>query len=326
MSIAKITKIINWWDDWQQYFENPLKDYDNIHKDDIKYIYWEKRWSYIRHVPDNYSYPNTIWYALMRSFNCQARCIYCYLQSYYKSWDIVSFTNIEDYISFLNKFIIEFKKKHWDNKWLVFYDWDFQDSLGYFGLQKNIEQLNKIIDLIEQFDNVFLEIRTKNLIIENWELKIGNYKKLKISDRVIYAITFSPQDIIEKYEIWASNLDIRIEFWKYIISRWWLIWIRIDPIIFNEDNIDFCIKKYNNLIEKLKQKFQEKNIVNWSIWILRLKEDLYKQLRRNKSDIINNLSLEWWFWRYKKQDREKIYSEIKSVINSNNFFVCMDDI
>jgi len=68
-------------------------------------------------------------------------------------------------------------------------------------LQQNIEQLNKIIDLIEKFDNVFLEIRTKNLIIENGKLRIDSYDKLKISDKVIYAITFSPQDIIEKYEL-----------------------------------------------------------------------------------------------------------------------------
>lgn len=326
MAISKITKIINWWDNWQQYFENPVTDYDNIFKENVRYINGIKKWSYIRHVPDNYSYPGTIGYALMRSFNCQARCIYCYLQSYFKSWDIVSFINIDDYIFFLERFIIEFKKKYWNEKWIVFYDWDFQDSLWYYGLQQNIEQLNKIIDLIEKFDNVFLEIRTKNLIIENGKLRIDSYDKLKISDKVIYAITFSPQDIIEKYELWASNLDIRILFWKYIISRWWMIWIRIDPIIFNEDNIDFYVKKYNNLIIKLKQNFGEENIYNWSIWILRFKDDLYKQLKKNQSDIVVNLSMESGFWRYKKEIRQKIYLEIKNSINSDRFFVCMDDI
>jgi hypothetical protein len=65
-------------------------------------------------------------------------------------------------------------------------------------LNDNIIQLNEIIKLIDSYDNVSLEIRTKNIIDKN-EFEL--YDNLIISDKVVYGITFSPQDIIEKYEI-----------------------------------------------------------------------------------------------------------------------------
>ncbi len=316
---ANIYKILDLWENREEYFENPIYDYNNISKEKIKIIYWTKKWNYIRHVPDNYTYPWTIWYALMRSFNCQSRCLYCYLQSYFKSSDIVSFKNIEDYILFLDKFIKRFKHKYWNDKWLVFFDWDFQDSLWYYWLNDNIIQLNEIIKLIDSYDNVSLEIRTKNIIDKN-EFEL--YDNLIISDKVVYGITFSPQDIIEKYEIWTSDLYIRMNFAKYITNKWWKIWVRIDPIILYENEI--LLEKYKKLIDDIKLNIKS-DVYNWSVWLLRLKDSLYKKLKKSNNDIINNLELDWDFWKYPKKIRNFVYNDMKVVIDSNNFFICMDD-
>lgn len=333
MSITKISKIFN-SSSWEEYFENPMQEYNNLHKDSINLIYWNKLWSYIKHVPDNYNAPWTQGYALMRWLNCQAKCNYCYLQTYFKSPDMVRFQNIDDYLNFLEQFIIRFKQEYWNDKVLFFYDWDFQDSLGYFWIKENIDQINKLQLLFSKFDNVYLEIRTKCILV-NWELKIENwnyiswfdiYKDLLITKSLITAITFWPQELINKYEPWTASLETRIEFAKYISSRWWQIWVRVDPIILDTDNIDFCINLYITQVEKLKENIKESSIYNWSIWILRIKDFLYKNLKKNRSNLINNLYLDDGFRKYKKDVREHTYKMISQAISSNKLFVCMDTI
>lgn len=316
--IAKIQKIIN-TNSREEYFENPTQDYFNPEKNQINLIYWKKRGSFIRHVPLHYWPQDSIWYALIRGYNCQAKCHYCYLQTYFKSSDLVKFNNIQDYIKFLEKFIKKFQKKYWTKQKLFLYDGDFYDSLWHALLKENISEINKIISLISKFDNVFFEIRTK-ATIQN-----ANYEKLKISDKVIYAITFSPQDIIKKYEIWTWNFEQRLDFAKKISQRWWKVWIRIDPIIIDE-NIDFSLDNYVKMIKKIKNNFTWEEIHSWAIGVLRIKKMLYKKLSKSKSSIINNLIEENWFYTYPDDIRQNIYKKILKEIDSKNVYICMDTI
>lgn len=315
--ISKISKIIKIDQNREEYFENPTQNYFNPEKSQVKLIYWYKKWSFIRHVPDHYWPQDSFGYALIRWYNCQASCHYCYLQSYFKSPDLVKFTNIDDYILFLEQFIIEFKKKNWNEKKIYFYDWDFYDSFGYALLDENINDINKIIDLIEKYENVFLEIRTKATI------KSISYAKLKISNKVIYAITFSPQNIIESYEPGTWNLEDRTLFAKYIQNNWWKIGVRIDPIIIDKE-LNISLEKYFEMITIIKQLVLEKNIANWAIWVLRIKENLYKKLNKIHSNITNNLELIDWFYTYPKNWKQTIYKQIIEKVDNNNLYICMD--
>jgi spore photoproduct lyase len=274
-------------------------------------------WSFLKHVPDNYTYPDSIWYALIRWLNCQWKCSYCYLQSYYKSPDLVKYSNFSDFIFFLEKFIIKFIEKYWINKKLVLFDWDFYDSFWFFWLKNSIDEINQIINLIEKFNNVYLEIRSKCII--NWDFEI-NYWDLKISNKVIYAVTFSPKKIIDKYENWTSSLITRIDYWNYIIQKWWKIWIRIDPIIFDEHNLYDTISIYSVLNTLLIQQFNW-NYYNFSVWVLRLKDSLYKKLLKSNSTLVSNLQLDNWFYRYNENIRNKLYN---IFLQNDNMFICMD--
>jgi len=312
---------INVWENREKYFENPNSDYFNPSKSNIRILEAIKKWNFIRPTPDHYWPPDTDWFAIIRWYNCIWACHYCYLQSYFKSSDIVNFANIDDYIIYLWDFIKKYKKDN--NKKLFFYDWDFQDSFWYLDNEQNIKNLNKFIDLVDSFDDVFLELRTKCIIPNISE----SYKNLKIWKNTIYAITFSPDYIIENYEPKTANLQIRIDFAKYIISKWWKIWIRIDPFVFDQSNLDDSIKIYKKMIWQIQKNISISHIANIGIWTLRIKDILYKNLKKTQNKITNNLELELDFWKYKKEDRKKIYDFLKKEFAKiEEIYICMDDI
>ena len=338
--LAKIEKFI-FTDEWEMYFENPIQDYYNITKEKIRLIISSKRLGFLRHVPDNYTPKWVIWYWLIRWYNCQWRCHYCYLQSYFKSPDMVKFFNIEDYLNFLEKFLEEFFKKY-PNKKIILYDWDFQDSLGLVYLKKNIYFLEKILQVIKKCnDKVKLEIRTKQIvkeIPEDWNQMIsedcenkgferlyGKIFKKNYINNLIVAITFSPQAIITKYEWWTSDLKTRIDFARYVQKKWFKVWIRIDPVILDDKNdIYKSVNLYLNLIDKLKANLNLDLVEDRSIWLLRLKKNLYKKYKN--TDLVNNLTdYEKWFYRYPESIRKKVYKTLLEKIDWKSY-ICMDDL
>lgn len=338
--VSIISNIIELGDRWEEYFENPVSDYFNIDKNSVRVLFWNKNWAILKHVPDHYGPEWSIGYALIRWINCQARCHYCYLQSYFKSPDIIRFVNIDQICDFVDRFLDRFMREHSSDKQVYIYDGDYQDSLGFFGIKENIDQLNQLIWVIEKYKNVLFEIRTKAIIKEKCKDRfnksinvkdIGSdtyiskiYDKLTISDKLIYAITFSPQDIIDKYEQGTSSFFDRLDFAKYINAKWWKIWVRIDPIILDGNNIDFCLEKYINMVWMIQDVVNEFNIQNWSLWLLRLKDDLFKKLRSRWSWLVCGMIKDWGFWRYPEKFRNYVYDKIKTEIKSNNIYICMD--
>lgn len=315
--VSQIDKVLK-VDYREEYFENPICDYFNPQKENIKCIISKKNWSFIRHVPDNYWPSSTFGYAILRWMNCQARCHYCYLQSYFKSWDMVRFENINEYISFLEKFIETFIDVHSNKDKIILYDGDFYDSFWYFDLKNSIAQINKLIQLIENYENVYLDIRTKCLV-DNFK----QYDELLISNKVAYWITFSPQSVIDKYEWGSSDLSLRLKFAKYLVDRWANIGVRMDPIIIDNDYNE-AYEEYSYLINTIQNNIGEDNIVDWSMWFLRIKSSLYKKLRKSKSILINNLIENKWFWSYEDNIKSSIISDLKNIIKWK-VYLCMSD-
>ncbi|MEF2176037.1 MAG: hypothetical protein V3575_06175 [Candidatus Absconditabacteria bacterium] len=299
-NITNLCKIFQ-VDNRQEYFENPIQNYFNDTKESIRYIKSYKKGKFLRQVPLNYSPDGTVGYALIRGMNCQAKCHYCYLQTYFKSPDIVRFVNIQDYLDFLDEFIQKFQITYPDKK-LIFYDGDFYDSLGYADLKENISQINSIIQLIENYSNVFLEIRAKCLL-ENK----NSYELLLISSKVIYGITFSPQKIIDMYEPGASNLNIRLSFAKYISNRGGKIGVRIDPVI-----ISHGVDLYEELIIQIQK--SKLNIDSWNLGELRIKEKLYKYLSSKGSLLVKDLILKDGFYRYESKSKENVFNRLDSLL------------
>ncbi len=320
-NIAKISKVIK-TDDWEMYFENPTVDYFNLYKDNIKLIISRKKGDFLRHVPDHYWPADTVWYALIRGYNCQWRCHYCYLQSYFKSPDIVRFFNTEDLVSFLEKFLDKFFSVY-PTKKIILYDWDFQDSFWYAFLEQNLKQLSSILSLISKYNNVFLEVRTKQIVqdFKKYDLILQD----KFSKNLIVAITFSPDVIVKNFEWWTADLDLRVSFAKYVQNKGFKLGLRIDPIILLYEDFEKSVKLYKEMIELLKSQLDEKLIFNRWIWILRFKKSLYKKLKEVDSLLIKKMVYDNWFYRYPLEVRKQIYSVFKNLI-WEKLYICMDDI
>ncbi len=320
-SIDALAKTVKKTDNWEKYFENPVQDNFKINNENIRIIESSKKWELIRKTPEHYGPKWSIWYSILRGYNCLWKCQYCYLQSYFKSPDMVKFWNTEDFIKKIINFVSEFRKKDTTTP-LFFYDGDSQDSLWYYKLEKTIEQLNEFIIMFENLDNTFFEIRTK-CIKNNIE---DTYQNLKIGKNTIYAITFSPETIIDTHEKSTASLDKRIEFAQYIISKWGKIGLRFDPFVFDRKNLEESLIEYKKLIDKIKNNIDKKAIFNIWVGTLRLKDYLYKKLKKVNSPLIDNLSKEWWFYKYDREIRDSIYKFFYKELEwlCNEKYICMD--
>jgi spore photoproduct lyase len=185
------------------------------------------------------------------------------------------------------------------------------------------DEIKEVIleDFLRFSQNKFLRFSVADFPSIYWELFKEEFK-----NNLIVAITFSPQEIIEKFEWWTASLDDRIEFAKFVQSKWFQIWIRIDPIIFYKSNFEDNWAIYENLLDKLLSQLDSKLIFNWWIGILRLKKSLYSKLKKIGSDLVNNLNLDNWFYRYKIQRRKEIYNRFYKKIWNMKLYVCMDNL
>ncbi|BDU50471.1 SPL family radical SAM protein [Haliovirga abyssi] len=205
-------------------------------------------------------------YYLTYENNCPFNCLYCYLRDYYQHGAYMFYVNIEDMFLELDNF---------KEKGSMISCGIVNDSLVY----DNITNINS--DLINYFrnrDDIKLEIRSKSN-------NIKNLLNIDPSDSVIVSFTFSPQEIIDKYELGTSNLDERIEAAYKLQNIGYNIGIRIDPII---AVTDFEIY-YNNMLEKIFSTLDRKKIINIGIGGLRYKKGLKKKvLKEVKTDLFFN--------------------------------------
>jgi len=175
----------------------------------------------LRHVPDHYGPEGSLGYAILRGFNCVAACHYCYLQSYFKNPDLVKFENWQDYLDFIQKFLLKLREQ--TSQPVIFYDGDFQDSFAPVSLPQDIEQINQLLEVLEQFENVFVEVRTKlSFAKKGGDLseRFEHFSDLKAEHpALVVGITFSPEMIVNKFEPGTAKLEDRIDFAKYIVSR-----------------------------------------------------------------------------------------------------------
>lgn len=254
-----------------------------------------------------------------------AWCHYCYLQSYFKNPDLVKFTNWPDYLDFIYKFLKRLRQQDLTTP-VVFYDGDFQDSFSPISLSQDIEQINQLLGVLEQFENVFVEVRTKLSFAKKGktlEERFNHFVNLNLSHpSLVVGITFSPDEFVKKFEPGTAKLEDRIAFAKYVVSRWGKMGIRLDPIILL-DAPDINLKLYVDLLKRLLNELPSDQIWNIGVGTLRFKDSLYKRLKKSGSELVKGLGLEDGFWRYPKERRYITYDMIKSV--TDKVYVCMDE-
>lgn len=205
-------------------------------------------------------------YYLSYENNCPFNCLYCYLREYYGHGAFVFYVNMEDMFAELD----EFKKKNAMISCGIVNDSLVLDSIT--GITKDL------INYFKKREDLILEIRSKSK-------NIGNLIETGGSENIITSFTFSPQEVISRYEIGTALLEERVEAAVKLQQAGFKIGLRIDPMI----NIENCNEKYSKMIDLIFSKLDRSKIANIGIGSLRYRKGL-KQLvtREIKTDLFYN--------------------------------------
>lgn len=102
-----------------------------------------------------------------------------------------------------------------------FYSSDYSDNLATDQLTQFTEHF---IPFFEQFDNVFMEIRTKSTNVAPL-LQHKNIKNTEI------AFSLNPSEVVEKYEFLTPKLDARIQAINTLVNAGYKVGIRFMPLL-----------------------------------------------------------------------------------------------
>jgi len=190
-------------------------------------------------------------YYLTFENNCPMNCLYCYLREYYKDGAIRFYVNFDDMFKELDGI-----KNHTVSCGIV------NDSLA---LEKLTGALPVLINYFANREDLTLEIRSKHVDIETLLSIIP-------TPNVEVAFTFSPQDVIDKYEYKTASLEKRIEATKALQERGYTIGLRLDPLIYIED----FDRIYCEMIQMIFSRIDIKSISSIGVGSLRYRKGLKK--------------------------------------------------
>lgn len=191
--------------------------------------------------------------------NCLYDCEYCYLKGMYPSGNMVLFINIEDILNEVKQIL----QRH-PAYICVSYDTDLIAIEGLTGFVKIWTEF------VKMHKNLKIEIRTKcssGTIVEDME----------VVDGVIYAVTISPQYIIDQYEHGTSSMFDRIHWAKNMMDKGHLVRLCFDPMIYCKDWKIY----YQDMLDTISQSIDMKKLMDVSVGSFRISVDYLKNMRNN---------------------------------------------
>ncbi len=266
-------------------------------------------------APKWYWFNNDLSFVFKTSLNCIFDCEYCFLKWAFKNNIPVYFVNYDDIKTEIKNTIkskikrnskLEYKNRMW------FYSSDYSDILWMNSISWFIEEF---VPFFEKFNNVMMEIRTKSAniqpILKLWFIP----KNTEIS------FSLNPQELIEKYEKWTSNLKERLDSINILLEKWYNVGLRFLPLL-PVKNYKYIYEKF---IEHIKNTIQLEKISSVFVsWLLYTKDD-YKRILKRKPDLDVLYFLEEEddnFVRASKNFREYIYKLFLQI--SKEYYVCLD--
>lgn len=207
-------------------------------------------------------FDNDNFYYCSSAMNCFFDCEYCYLKGMYSSSDIVVFLNIDD--------ILEAVKKLAENQKIylcVSYDTDL------IALNSLTGYVERWVDFTRSEPNLTIEVRTKSS-------RCDLYEKLQPCDRVIWAYTMSPNEVISEYEHKTATLKERIEAANLALERGFKARLCFDPIIYCQN----YKAAYKNMIEMIDAKVNWNALADVSVGSFRISKEYLKVMRRSYTE------------------------------------------
>ena len=209
------------------------------------------------------SFGNDNFYYASAALNCIYDCHYCYLQGMYQSANIVIFVNLEDFFVEVDE-----RLNKLDSMYLsISYDTDLLALEGLLGYSKDW------INFTKDRENLTIELRTKS----------ANYvliSDIRPYDNVILAFTLSPEEIIEKYEIYTAPLNKRIDAICRALDDGWQVRLSLEPII----GVEGWEKIYRRFIQEISKAIPMDRIYDINIGVFRMSSDYYKRIGKRRLD------------------------------------------
>lgn len=208
------------------------------------------------------SFGNPYFYYTSCVMNCIFDCEYCYLKGMYPSANIVVFVNLEDYFAQVEQML----KEH-PLYLCISYDTDLpsmEHVTGYVGAW---------CEFAKKHEDLIIEIRTK---CADGQLAA----QIRPVSGVVFALTLSPQAVIEAYEHHTPSLDARLSFAKQLIRAGCAVRLCFDPMI--------CLPEweqhYAGMLEQVFDAVDMEKIVDVSVGTFRVSCDYLKIMRRQEPD------------------------------------------
>ena len=246
------------------------------------------------------------------SLNCIYDCSYCYLRGSFKNNTNVFFVNYEHIQQQITDKIATVRATDPDTP-IWFYSSDYSDNLATDALT----QFSKhFIPFFEQFENVFMEIRTKSTHIAPL-LEHKNIKNTEI------AFSLNPSEVVEKYEFLTPRLDTRIDAIQQLMDAGYHVGIRFMPLL----EIPNYQQIYTDFLEHISKKIEFSQLYSVFIgWLLYTKQDYNRVFKKDPQlDILHTLSDSWdGYYRESPEVREYFYTLFESYMKNANCNRCLE--
>ncbi|WP_026506194.1 SPL family radical SAM protein [Butyrivibrio sp. NC3005] len=192
--------------------------------------------------------------------NCIYDCEYCYLKGMYPSGNLVIFLNLDDIFSETEKLLQEFPVYL-----CVSYDTDMMALENLTGFVKRWVEFTKV------HENLTIEIRTKCGRTDIWN-------QIDSCDRVIFAYTISPEEIIDKFEKKTSTLSQRLQAAKMGIENGFKVRLCFDPMIYTPD----FKTVYKKMMDEVLSNIDITKVKDFSVGSFRISDSYLKIMRKQE--------------------------------------------
>lgn len=192
------------------------------------------------------------------AMNCIFDCGYCFLKGMYPGANLVVFVNLQDFEKDVDG-LLEKGPVHINTS----YETDLPAINGFTGLS------DFWTDLALKREELTIELRTKSAP-----------SSFVTSERVIYAFSLSPEEIVNRFEHGTAPLASRLGAINRALDQNASVRICFDPLIYVKDHVE-C---YGKFMDQVMSSVDMKKVRDVSIGSFRISKDYLKQLRRNSGD------------------------------------------
>lgn len=198
------------------------------------------------------------------AMNCVYDCEYCYLKGMYPSGNIVIFVNLEDIFN-----AVRARLETHAIYLCISYDTDLmamERITGYTG-----EWISFARTQAGRTNRLTLEIRTKSADSRFWQTHAP-------VPGIIYAITLSPQAVIDACEHRTPSLRQRLASAREAVARGFAVRLCFDPMLYCKD----WELHYGELLRQVYAEIDPDRITDVSVGTFRVSQDHLKKMRKNQ--------------------------------------------